>query len=135
MPICVDCGKETERKADSVKRCNKCLAERKKARVKSWRSRNRKRHNETNKIWQQKNKRVPSESEIIRNRERHRKDRLKNIEAYRKRFSDWHNRNCQSMTEKYIARLTGISPEEASGEFFEIKRLQLKLRRLCREKC
>lgn len=122
MPTCVDCGKETENKHYKTRRCNLHARVSKKEKMNSWRNRN------------QEAIKTNCREYRIANAEKIREK----MRAYRKNkqamIRERDNQRTKELSDSYVKKTIGI-PGKASPEIIEIKRLQLKLRRLCREKC
>lgn len=139
MPICVDCGCEAGG-ANNRKRCEACRAIKKSesgrkyysanrtaviTRAKEWGSKNKEKRKEASHSWYAKNKN--NEKFISTRKTWSLKNRERRLEKMRNRVL--------SISDSYVLQQLGFHEKEASHEIIEIKRLQLKLRRLCREKC
>lgn len=143
MPICVDCGKETLR-AVHAKRCYSCQKTIRKETQNSWtqnnkdavRRKDRKRYLakrdellEKGRKYRQKNKEKRMKW-YAKNKEQ---CSLKNKEYRTKneaRIKDKKLKERIELARNYVVQLLGFSAKETSPEMVELKRLQIRLKRL-----
>lgn len=142
MPICIDCGKEAESNHWKTKRCNSCRV----LFSKKWRTdfleRTRDKRNARNREKYALNPepRKNASKKARKNRYSERSQKIKEWKTKRpEKIREYSRRSYKKQKEmisdSYLKHELGFPVDEAPHEIIELKRLQLKLRRLCNEKC